>query len=171
MSLRLPCGPLKAGNLALGCLYFGDGSQKSLAAFMVFISLCLVAQICKLDAVAWEHPNLVGLVSSLLRIRTVLKASVGMGDETDNAISRIVKQNLDSKVQPVSSLAWASILASIGGDGEEFDKAIARYNNHPEVMAFEGDGSSGSISIDGRKRQASPIPCLVGLRDFNFDLA
>ena len=96
---------------------------------------------------------------SLLRIRSVQKSTVGAGDEIDNTIARIVKQNVDSKVQAVSSLTWASILASMG-EGVSLDTLIARYNNHPEVKAFENQQATGSISLDGRKRQArSSIFC------------
>ncbi len=161
MSLRLPCGALKPVNLAVGSLYFNDGSQKSLAGFIVWIILCLAFQSLEVDAIELEHPSLVALVSSLLRVRTVLRASTGVGDEVDNAISRIVKQNIDSKVQPVSSLAWAAILSTLG-EGVSFDQAIAKYNMHPEVQAFEkGDAASGTISIDGRKRQAGWMPLFL----------
>lgn len=153
LSLRLPCAALKPVNLAIGCLYFSDGSQKSLAGFMVWIALCLAFQSCEVDALELENSHLVALVSSLLRIRTVLRGSTGVGDEVDNAISRIVKQNVDSKVMPVSSLAWAAILSTLG-EGVSFDQAIAKYNSHPEVQAFEKGDTTGAISLDGRKRQA-----------------
>ena len=150
--MRLPGPSLKPVNLAVGSLYFHDGSQKALAAFICWLALLLASDSPTVDEGDFYHAQVITLVSSLLQIRTVFKASVGQGDEIDSAISRIVKQNVDSKVQPVSSLTWASILATLG-EGTSLGAAIARYNQHPEVQAFEG-GGVGSISLDGRKRQA-----------------
>ena len=159
MTLRLPCAPLRPVNLAVGSLYFSDGSQKTLGAFLVWICLMLATQLPDFEDSDYENPSFLALVGSLLRIRSVQKSTVGAGDEIDNTIARIVKQNVDSKVQAVSSLTWASILASMG-EGVSLDTLIARYNNHPEVKAFENQQATGSISLDGRKRQArSSIFC------------
>ena len=147
--LRLPCGSLKPVNIALGSLFFHDGSQKTLAGFVSWISILLVSEL-ETDAMKFEDPMLLNLVSSLLRIKSVVRATPSQ-DELDMTISRIVRQNADSKVQPVSSLTWASILATFGD--ARADQAIARYNCRPEVKAYEGSGT-GSISIDGRKKQA-----------------
>ncbi|CAK9052607.1 unnamed protein product [Durusdinium trenchii] len=153
VTLRLPCAPLRPVNLAVGSLYFSDGSQKTLGAFLVWICLMLATQLPDFEDSDYENPSFLALVGSLLRIRSVQKSTVGAGDEIDNTIARIVKQNVDSKVQAVSSLTWASILASMG-EGVSLDTLIARYNNHPEVKAFENQQATGSISLDGRKRQA-----------------
>lgn len=150
--LRLPGPPLRDCNKAVGCLYFSDGSQKCLAGFVVWLALLLASEDPAIPEVEFQHPQVVNLIASLLRIRTVFKASTASGDDVDLAIQRIVKQNVDSKVEAVSSLAWASILGTLGS-GTSLDTALARYNDHPEVKAFEGDGC-GSISLDGRKRQA-----------------
>ncbi|CAK9100925.1 Uncharacterized protein SCF082_LOCUS47204 [Durusdinium trenchii] len=136
VTLRLPCAPLRPVNLAVGSLYFSDGSQKTLGAFLVWICLMLATQLPDFEDSDYENPSFLALVGSLLRIRSVQKSTVGAGDEIDNTIARIVKQNVDSKVQAVSSLTWASILASMG-EGVSLDTLIARYNNHPEVKAFE----------------------------------
>lgn len=149
--MRLPGPPLKH-LLAVGSLYFSDGSQKTLAGFTVWIALLLASELPDIAEVDFEHPQVVNLVASLLQIRTTFRASVAQDSEVDSMISRIVKQNVDSKVQPVSSLQWASILACLG-NCTTMDQAVSRYNGHPEVQAFEGQGS-GSISLDGRKRQA-----------------
>lgn len=153
--MRIPCQPLKPVNLAVNCLFFNDGSQKTLAAFIAWVSLCIASELPGTDMADFTHPSVLSLVGSLLRMDTVLKASVSQGDEIDSAISRIVKQNVDSKVQPVSALTWASVLASLG-DGISLDQAVSRYNAHPEVQAFEMSGTgtgTGGITLDGRKRQ------------------
>lgn len=140
-------------NLAVNSLFFSDGSQKTLAAFIAWLALCIASEMPGVDMADFQHPAVQGLVASFLRLDTVLKASVSQGDEIDSAISRIVKQNVDAKVQPVSSLTWASVLASLG-DGISLEQAVSRYNAHPEVQAFEvAGGGSGGITLDGRKRQ------------------
>lgn len=158
MTLRLPCLPLKAVNLALGTLYFSDGSQKCLVAFVCWLALCVAADF-EGNSEFLSSDSVVALAASLLRLRTVVKSSLGQTEEIDNAIGRIVKQNVDSRVQPVSSLAWCSILRSLGGD-TTFEQAMAKYNSHPEVVAFEASCGSGAISLDNRKKQASTI-CFV----------
>ena len=152
VTLRLPCLPLKPVNLALGALYFSDGSQKRLAAFICWLALCLSAEL-EGNSDFLSSDSVVALAASLLRMRTVVKSSLGQTEEIDNAIGRIVKQNIDSRVQPVSSLAWCSILRSLGGDAT-FEQAMSRYNSHPEVVAFEASGGTGAISLDNRKKQA-----------------
>lgn len=152
MALRLPCGQLKPVNVALGCLYFSDGSQKTLAGLMVWLSLIIATTLPGLSESDFLHPSVQGLIGSLLSIRTVQRGSIGMTDEVDSAIARIVKQNIDARVQPVSSLTWASILLTLG-ENCTFDQAMVRYNSHPEVQAMEND-ANGAISLDGRKKQA-----------------
>lgn len=128
---------------------------------MVWISLLLASQQDSLSEEDFTHPQVVALVASLLQIRTIYKASTAGCDEIESTISRIVKQNIDSKVQPVSSLTWASILTTLG-DGISLDQALARYNDHPEVQSFEGEGT-GSITLDGRKRQARGFTAVFDL--------
>ena len=155
MTLRLPCAPLKPVNLAIGSLFFSDGSQKTLGAFIVWIALCLAAGRESNQGTFGNDANVQALLGSLLRIRTVLKGSSGSSDDLDSAVARIVKQNLDSKVQPVSSLAWCSILTSVcDGSTGSFDSAMAKYNAHPEVRAMDSSGGAGPISLDNRKKQA-----------------
>ena len=122
--MRIPCQPLKPVNLAVNCLFFNDGSQKTLAAFIAWVSLCIASELPGTDMADFTHPSVLSLVGSLLRMDTVLKASVSQGDEIDSAISRIVKQNVDSKVLPISALTWASVLASLG-DGISLDQAVS----------------------------------------------
>ena len=159
MALRLPCLPLKPVNIALGCLYFSDGSQKCLAAFMVWIGMCLASQVNG-NVGNLANPLVQTTVGALLRINVVLRGSTGHSDQVDNTIARIVKQNVDAKVQPVSSLAWCSILRSLsqGNVSIGLDAAMARYNSHPEVVAFEAQGGAGgAISLDNRKKQVGPL--------------
>ena len=159
VTLRLPCGSLKPVNLAVGSLYFSDGSQKTLAAFIVWISLVLAAQLEHNQGKFGADANVQALAGSLLRMRTVLKGSAMFANDLDSAVARIVRQNLDSKVQPVSSLAWTSILKSLGGEsvGSTFENAMMKYNNHPEVVALDANDGAGPISLDNRKKQAGIV--------------
>ena len=157
IALRLPSQPLCPGNLAMNCLYFSDGSQKTLAAFVTWLALLVAVKLPGVNEDDFQHPCVRGLVGSLLSMRTVLRGSVGVTDELDSAIARIVKQNMDAKVQPVSSVTWASILANLGNNCT-LEQAMARYHSHPEVKSLEGD-ASGAISLDGRKKQASSFHC------------
>ncbi|CAK9079619.1 unnamed protein product, partial [Durusdinium trenchii] len=153
ITLRMPCAPLQSGNLALGCLYFSDGSQKSLAGFITWVSMCLASQLEKHQGTLADNVHLQTSAASLLRIQTTVKGSTGSSDELDNTIARIVKQNVDAKVMPVSSLTWVTVLRSLTSEPTGFDAAMAKYNSHPEVVSFDS-GSSGAISLDNRKKQA-----------------
>ena len=115
MTLRMPCAQLKPVNLAVNSLFFSDGSQKCLAAFIVWVSLALAAELDE-NAADLERDSVQALAASLLRIRTVVKSSLDQAGEIDGAIARIVKQNVDARVQPVSSLTWCSILRALGDD-------------------------------------------------------
>ena len=141
---------MRSVNVALGNLFFNDGSQKTLAAFIVWIALCLAAQVDE-NKPDLNHPSVVGLAASLLRIKTIMRGSSSCQDDLDSAVTRIVKQNLDSKVQPVSSLAWGCILKGLGE--RDLEAAIARYNAHPEVVALETAGGAGGIILDNKKKQ------------------
>ncbi|CAK9079166.1 unnamed protein product [Durusdinium trenchii] len=156
VTLRLPCGTLKPVNLALGSLYFNDGSQKTLAGFIVWICLCIASKLSHNEGKLGDSPSLQAFASSLLRIRTVLKGSSGSyADDVDSAVARIVKQNIDARVQPVSSLAWCAILRQLSdGVANTYESAMLRYNSHPEVVALEASGGAGPISLDNRKKQA-----------------
>jgi hypothetical protein len=152
VTVRLPSLPLKENNIAWGSLFFHDGSQKTLAGFAVWLSLAMAAQIPgnKDDL---KLPQMQCLIGSLLRMPTVVKSSVSVSDDVDSMVSRIVKQNSDSKIQPVSALAWCSILRSMG-DAVTYEALMQKYNSHPEVAAYEMQGGVGSISLDNKKRQA-----------------
>ena len=117
----------------------------------MWLSLILAAELDD-NAAELQHESVQALAASLLRIRTVVRSSFDQAGEIDGAIARIVKQNVDSKVQPVSSLTWCSILRALGDD-TSFELAMAKYNSHPEVIAFEASGGAGVISLDNKKRQ------------------
>lgn len=151
MTVRLPVDGLKPVNLAINCLRFQDGSQKCLGAFMTWLCLMLASKLEPDDSEVTKGP-VVTLASSLLRLRTIVKGSMAAADEIDSTIHQIVKQNIDSKVQPVSSLTWASILSAVS-DAANFDQCMEKYNRHPEVQSFEATNSS-PISLDNKKRQA-----------------
>ena len=145
-----PPPALPDDKVVFGHLQFGDGSQRMLAAMMTWISLLITWK--RHGDEALEHPLISGLISSLLRICTVIRASDTRATPMESMISRIVAQNINSKVQPVSSFGWAGILMQMGGS---FEDAVQQYNNHPSVQAFErGETGVGSISLDARKRQA-----------------
>eukprot|EP00435_Cladocopium_sp_Y103_P028417 s2323_g7.t1 len=159
VTVRLPSQPLKSRNIAWGNLYFHDGSQKTLAAFAVWLSLIIAAQIPD-NQDHLKSPQMQALIGSLLRMRTVVKSSIGVSDDVDSMVSRIVKQNSDSKIQPVSALAWCSILRSMG-DAVTFEALMQKYNAHPEVAAYELEGGAGSIALDNKKRQAGGLSCFL----------
>ena len=149
-------GCCDANNFVLGTFWFGDGSQKTLAAMAVFIALL----------VTWKNhkelitdPQVVQLLSSLVVIPTIYKATDSATSGLQSTIGKIVKQNKDSKVQPVSSLQWCSILSAMKSDGGaiSFDSAMDAYNQHPEVKAFSDNAAEsgvGSIALDKRRKIA-----------------
>ena len=54
----------------------------------------------------------------------------------------------------MSSLAWASIFQTFGSSWT-LDECLDRYNQHPQVLAYEGgESGAGSIQLSGGKRQA-----------------
>jgi len=164
ISLRLPptfeqvdasCG---SQHFATGTLWFGDGSQKTLSAFTVWMSML----ICwKNHKEFIGHPQVVQLLSSMLVIGTIYKATdSATTNSLQSLIGKIVKQNADSRVQPVSSLQWASILMAMkdeSGGPLGFDAAMDAYNQHPEVRAMSGktdESGAGSIALDRRRKLA-----------------
>ena len=146
LTVRLPCQHLKPTNIACGSLYFGDGSQKGLAALGVWVALCLAADLPHNSSSPIDHPNVKALAASLLRIRTVMRGASG-GPDVDSQISRIIKQNMDARVQPVSSLTWLSVLRNMG-EGVGVDVLIQKYNQHPEVVA-----AGTTLALDNKKKQ------------------
>ena len=144
MSLRLPLGLDAAKHLDAqpGILQFDDGSQKTLGAFMCWLGLIAVSK--DFNKEDFHHHSLQLLIKSLLNIATVFKEPTSfVGDPLDSLVARVVKQNSDAKVQPISSFQWAVLLQSLraSSDGDQpitLDEALKRYNEHPEVVAQGG---------------------------------
>ena len=163
VSLRLPTtseqveSALNQDNVALGALLFADGSQKCLAAFTVWIALLITWKAYKSMI---QDGQVVQLVSSMLVLPTIYKATDAVSSSLQATIGKIVKQNADSRVQPVSSLAWASILMAMqesGGPAITFDAAMEAYNQHPEVRSHSdksNEGGAGSLALDNRRAAA-----------------
>ena len=162
VSLRLPKtseqvdASIDEDNVAMGSLLFADGSQKTLAGFTVWVALLIVWRSHK-DSI--QDGQVVQLISSLLVLPTIFKATEAVSGSLASTIGKIVKQNADSRVQPVSSLSWASILKAMQDEGGTitFDSAMEAYNNHPEVRALSdksNENGSGSIALDKRRSSA-----------------
>ena len=107
-----------------------------------------------------QDGQVVQLVSSLLVLPTTFKATEAVSNSLQSTIGKIVKQNQDSRVQPVSSLAWASILKAMqegGGPSISFESAMEAYNSHPEVRALSdktNESGAGGIALDNRRAAA-----------------
>lgn len=142
--------------MVVGSLLFADGSQKTLAGFTVWVALLIVWRSHK-DLI--QDGQVVQLTSSLLCIPTIFRATEAVSGSLASTIGKIVKQNADSRVQPVSSLSWASILKAMQDEGGAitFDSAMEAYNSHPEVRALSdksNEKGSGSIMLDKRRSSA-----------------
>ena len=147
--MKWPPDELK-DNIVLGALWFSDGSQKMLAAMTCWVSLLMV----------WRHHGegalqdsfVQTMIASFLQIPTMVKAQEAHGSQLQGLVGRIAQQNVNAKVQPISSFQWASMLKEFGS--ESFDEALTAYNQHPDVVAHDRSQSgSGSVALDGRKRQ------------------
>ena len=124
-----------------------------LAAAVVWVALLLCWRKHPRDNLS--HELVQALVCSLMRIHTIVRASDVKGTPVQAAISRIVKQNINSKVQPITSFGWAGILRDLLGGSAGFEECLSTYNDHPEVQAHDRvETGSGSISLDSRKRTA-----------------
>ena len=119
-----------------GVLYFDDGSQKTLAGFMAWIGLIALSE--EFEEEEYQAPGVTTLLRSLMNIGTIYKH--GFDDPVDTMISRVIKQNSDSKVQPINSFQWAVLLQTMfkADDTVTLDDAMQRYNQHPEVQAQGG---------------------------------
>ena len=108
---------------------------------------------------ALDEKTVSSIVASFLNIQTIVKATDCRGSHLESVINRIVQQNVAAKVQPITSFGWSSILRSVSGSAERvqqttFEEALQCYNNHPDVVSHDrADSGSGSIALDGRKRQ------------------
>ena len=69
----------------MGTLWFGDGSQKMTAAMMVLLALLML----DLPDAELADPQMLQLVSSLMRIRTLNPASTSSHSQLDAMVGRI----------------------------------------------------------------------------------
>ena len=136
-------------------LYFDDGGKKGMAAFLNLLGLTALLDVAK--PADWEHTQVATLVESIMCIPTIFKHAASES-EVDATISRIVKQDLNSKVLPVSSWQWANLLSSLSSaHGTSFKDAIDLYKDHPAVVGTRDSADSagtGSLEIDTKKQRA-----------------
>ena len=148
LALRLPPGGDEWTTAGAGLLLFDDGAGKGLAAFIVW---CALVALCGDVTPADLDSQSRGLITSLMKIPSMFKAKATLS-RADNVIANIAKQDADSKAQPVSSFLWSSILRSLceGGVKLSYQDAIAKYNSHPDVVAYCKEGDA----IDKKKGEA-----------------
>jgi len=152
-----PPNGLSEDNSLFATLLFGDGSQKMLAAMTTWVAMLLCWP--HHGSAALDEKTVSSMVASFLNIQTIVKATDCRGSHLEFVINRIVQQNVAAKVQPITSFGWSSILRSVSGSAERvqqttFEEALQCYNNHPDVVSHDrADSGSGSIALDGRKRQ------------------
>lgn len=122
-----------------GQFRFDDGGMRGLAAALCWCGLVYHVVPTAPDQLAGEA--VVRLVRGLLEIPTYHRAQCP--DQSAAMISRIIKQNVDSKVQSVSSFEWSQILASMAKSGEKItlSEAIEMYNGSAEISAHGGSSS------------------------------
>ena len=136
-------------------LYFGDGSQKMLAAMSVWIALLLVWK--SHGAESLKEGLVQSMLGSFLQIVTMIKASETLASSFEATLTRIANQNISARVQPISSFQWSCILQPFlnGASGMTFEAAVAAYNAHPVVLAHDrNESGAGCVALDGRKKQA-----------------
>ena len=122
-----------------GQMCFDDGGMRGLAAALTWCGL--LHHVAALPEDKFCVPAVKKLAESLLRIPTYYKMEAA--NEGAAMIRRIIKQNVDSKVLPISSWEWASILASMSQKGESITvtEAIELYNGSAEIVAHGGSSS------------------------------
>jgi len=102
------------GVLLGGALLLGEGSLRLLGSFIVWLCLLHSAPEHPDDL---SHPQVVLLISSMLKITTFLDTLDTDRSTEDALISRIIRQNKAAKTQPVTSFAWSMIMLSMSGPG------------------------------------------------------
>ena len=122
-------------------LRFDDGAMKALAGALVWCGMLYYTMSLKDEEIT--HPAVADLARGLLNIATIYKTQE---NETTAMIGRIIRQNVESKKQAVSSYEWSLILRSLADQGKgtqsiSLQDAIELYNSNPEVSAH-GTGSA-----------------------------
>ena len=127
----------KHAGQQLGLLWIEDGCHKCLAAFINLLGLLSISKDFSDESL--QNGNVKALLESLMRIPTVLKVVAEDADFVSNQIGRIIKQNADAQVQPISSYEWAMTLKSLQDFNADltFTAALSLYNEHPVVKAYE----------------------------------
>ena len=147
LGMRLPEKVPESGGKH--SLLFDDGSQKGLGAFIAWCCLISMEETVSKDDLDVQGKN---LIDSLMKIPTMFKTKATLS-RADNIIANVAKQDGDSRVQPVSSFTWSSILKSLSTTGSSinFHEAIQKYNQHPDVLSFH---KGEEAAIDKKKTQA-----------------
>lgn len=132
-------------------LRFDDGGMRGLAAALCWCGL--IYHVGAMPPTDFAIPSVLELARGLLHIPTYFKAR-GQ-DDAAAMISRIIKQNVNSKVLSVSSYEWSQILQSMAKAGESItvNEAIEMYNGSAEVAAHGGTSSKdrGSGQFSSKK--------------------
>jgi hypothetical protein len=150
------------GGLQLNALLFDGGSKAGMAAFLCLVSVSVVAQSYKETGPgAMRDPKVVDLLKSVMSINSIYKADqAAQSSHLDSTISRIVKQNIDSKATAVSSWDWANLLQSLVGDDHEkvtMADAVDLYNQHPQIRGYQDSNSKGAGSLDLDRKKVTGI--------------
>ena len=141
-----------------GILYFDDGSLRGLGGITTWLAFLMIG-----EATDWEgftDPQVVHVLSSLLKIPTTKLQSSSAGNAEESTIEWISRQNKAAKVQPITTYAWSAILKTllpadldVASTTGALDRIITDYNNLPAVIAANtAPGGSGSLKLDGRKK-------------------
>ncbi len=117
----------------------GDGIAKLVGGFTILLALCFLASTD--PEIDLKEPGVHGLIASLLSVPT-FHAEYGAGSEAESKIGSIAKQNVNSKVEMVTSFEWSVILRSLVTPQMTFQQALQMYNNHPDVLAFKTTNAS-----------------------------
>ena len=144
--MRLPDDTVTCG---LGELLFDNGSHKGLGAFITWCCLISLKTSVSKDDLDEQGQS---LIDSLSAIPTMFKSKATLS-RADNIIANVAKQDGDSRVQPVTSYTWSTILRSLATEGNPitFSEAIQRYNSHPDVLSFH---KGEDPPIDKKKSKA-----------------
>ena len=118
-------------NVVKNFIYFQEGSAKALAGAVVLLGLIATHEKHP-DPADWNSEGPATLVRSLLEVSTVFETH-GKGADLESTVAAIARQNAQAKTTPVTSYQWARILERLGTG---FEDAVAQYNNHPEVIAW-----------------------------------
>jgi hypothetical protein len=159
--------PLTFGNVEIS-----NGSQRGLAAFLVLMALpgphllfggrgcdiklarppalIFMARCDLADGPDycddWQSEPVTALLESLFHIPVKCTEEV---DAVSDLVASAALQNQNAQVTPLSAVQWAQLLKKI--DAGSYDVAIARYNDHPLVIAYKSASrDAGSDSDDDR---------------------